>query len=105
MRAKDIWIVYTKSRRLEDCSLAMDDSVYMLVACSVPANTLQESLSVIKDSLFVENLELVDISKCERYCSNEWSDGSEKSQEINESAQKAVGTGKFQFGFFRGIKL
>jgi len=104
MCSKDIWVVHTKSRILERCSLAVDDSAYMLVACFVPEKTIQESLGVIKDALFVENLELVDISKCERYCPDESNNGSEKSQEINECAQKAHGTGKVQFGFFRGIK-
>jgi len=98
--SKDILIVYTKSKTLESCSLAMDDSVYMLVSCFVPENSIQKSLSVIKDGFFVENLEFVDVSKCERYCSDEWNDGSEKSQEINEFAQKARGMGKFQFDFF-----
>ena len=101
MTDKTIWIVFTKSKILEGCPLAMDDSEYLYGECFVPAHTEAEARLSVKAKLLDVKLELTDILKCLAYNPTEWGDGSEFAAEVGYAASQAKQADAVTLGIFR----
>jgi len=100
MSEKSIWIVYSLSRVMEDCLVALDGKKYLMGETFVPANTMQEAISQIEGFLLAKKLELVDIPKCLRYDPQDWQDDSIKAQQVNEFGVRALNEVGPKFSIF-----
>ncbi len=89
MCSEDIWVVYAKLKVLDDCLVPEDDSLFMNGTFFVPAENIDEVLSVLKAKLVAEKFEILDISRCQRHDLDDWSDNSEASRYINRCVEKA----------------
>lgn len=101
MSDKDIWIIFTKSKVLDGCPIAIDGSDFLFSNIFIPSYSVEDAISQVKQALLEPKLELSDISKCIRYNTNEWSDDSKLSNEINEFSEEAKQSNKIVFGIFR----
>lgn len=101
MMDNTIWIVFTKSKILQGCPLAMDDSEYLFGECFVPADTEADARLQAKAKLIEVKLELSDILKCVIYNPADWQDGSEFSEEVVYAANQAEQTKVVTLGIFR----
>jgi len=108
MSNSGIWIVFTKSKALDGCSINIDGSEFFFTEAFVPFDGNKNSIEVIsyifaevKQALFEKKLVLSEISKCMHYTPDEWSGGSEMDIEIRRVAQIAVEINEITFNVFR----
>jgi len=97
MSNSGIWIVFTKSKALDGCSINIDGSDGNKNSIEVISYIFAE----VKQALFEKKLVLSEISKCMHYTPDEWSGGSEMDIEIRRVAQIAVEINEITFNVFR----
>ncbi|WP_444882835.1 hypothetical protein [Microbulbifer sp. PSTR4-B] len=99
MDNKDIWIVSTKSRRMDGCQLDDDGSDFYFVECLIPSNSFEEANGSIEQLLRDKQLELCEVLRCEIYNAESWVDTEHFSQ-IESAAEAARQKGEPKFALF-----
>ena len=89
VNTQDIWLVYLKTRILDPvCTVAFDDSEFLFGVCCVPAVEIH-ALDRIRKHITKNHMEIIDIFKCLRYNSQEWTDSSNEHKTIRRIAKMA----------------
>ena len=99
MSDKEIWIVSTKSRPLEGCSIDFDGSEFYTVESLVPAQSKDQATRPLKQALLEAGFELAEILSAAPYKSKDWADQIQF-PEIKEAALKSSKTGQLVFALF-----
>ncbi|WP_444920116.1 hypothetical protein ACJJID_14705 [Microbulbifer sp. CnH-101-G] len=99
MDNKDIWIVSTKSRRMDGCQLDDDGSDFYFVECLIPSSSFEEASGSIEHLLRDKQLELCEVLRCEIYDAESWVDTEQFSQ-IESAAETARRKGEPKFALF-----
>lgn len=68
---RDIYELSVEVRPLPGCELPCDREG-AFVYCFVPAETLEESIDILRDTLVRDKLDLIDIEYCMRVYLDEW---------------------------------
>ncbi|MFT7561222.1 MAG: hypothetical protein ACI93R_003148 [Flavobacteriales bacterium] len=74
MDSKSLWIVSTKSKPLDGCSIELDGSDFYYVECLIPASSFDEANGLIESLLQGKHMALLEVIKCEPYSSDSWKD-------------------------------
>lgn len=109
---KQVWIVFTKSKALDGCSIDMDRCDFYFSEIYVPADneeigaaSLETILTRVKQSLLEDKLVLIDVSKCLRYRADEWPSETALDIAVHNLAERALTTGSIQFSSFRSEEI
>ena len=88
MTDNTIWLIHHKSRIGERSPLNMDGSEFASAIGVVSANSLSAAIQKLDKLLNTQLLELVDISHCETYTAEKYTEDSDDNRDIREAASK-----------------
>ncbi len=105
--SKDIWLVISKIKPIEGCTINHDGCEFYYVDGYVPVDSNQsvkalELISnIIEKSLREKRLELVEILLCCKFKNENWIDNTAAPESIHDLASKSLELNSVQFGRFR----
>jgi hypothetical protein len=99
MGNKPLWVVSSKARPLDGCSIKFDNSEFYFVECLVLALSKKEAEAPLGHALRDEMFELAEVLCCKPYVASEWKD-TVQFPEIDEAARKSAQTGNLAFVLF-----
>ncbi len=112
MTSKEVWIVFTKSKALEGCSIDVGGCDFYYSEAYVPVGfdeqevtSLETVINRAKEVLLEKRLVLSDVSKCLRYHKEDWDVDTVMNKEVHSVAAKALFTSKVEFGTFRSEEI
>ena len=108
MKNKEVWIVFTKSKPLEGCSIDFDGCDFYFSEIYVPVvhdghemTSLEGIVNRAKDLLLEDRLMLSDVSKCFRYHKEHWGVNTEMNKAVHVNAARALSSNQVEVGEFR----
>jgi len=112
MTSKEVWIVFTKSKPLEGCSIDIDGCDFYFSEAYVPVDRDGQEMTSIakvvnraKEALLEDRLVLSDVSKCLRYHKEHWDVDTVMNKEVHSAAAQALSSNKVEFGGFRSEEI
>ena len=112
MTDKNIWIIFTKSKALDGCSIDIDGGEFYFTEVFVPSECIEDNPDSIKEMigktkqvLLNERLELTDISKSIRYQEDEWTEDTELNNEIQMTVKESIRSNQIKFNTFRSEEI
>lgn len=97
MVIQSAWLLHHKASLAPDSPMNLDGSTYMLGVGVVPAASLREALDLFDAYLAKQKMESLELSKCEKWSPESFTDGSQESRQINAAAGKALETGAIHY--------
>lgn len=89
MNNKQIWLIYYKASIGDRSSLNMDGSEFAEAVGVVNAENITEAIIALQKYLLNDYMDIIEISKCEIFNPDNFSDSSENSVEIKNAAAQA----------------
>ncbi len=112
MESKQVWIVFTKSRPLDGCTIDVDGGEFLYAEVFVPFAGIASdggSISRIVDdaaqALAEARIALHEISKCLCYHPDEWQERTDMNANIHENSKNALEANSVIIGGFRSEEI
>lgn len=89
-----MWLINHKASLSLDSPLNMDGSDYMIGVGVVPASGMEEAIQLFKEYLRKQQMEVLELQKCEQYDPRKFVEPTQDNNEIKEVATEALETGQ-----------
>ena len=90
MENQNVWLIHLKASIGARSSLNMDGSEFAIAIGVASANNVVDAIIRVREYLVQDHMDILQISKCEIYHSNNFSDSSEDSVEVKNAAELAM---------------
>lgn len=94
MEQTSVWLIHHKASLSLDSPLNMDGSDYMIGVGVVPASGMEEAIQFFKEYLREQQMEVLELQKCELYDPQNFAEPTQDNNEIKEVATEALETGQ-----------
>ena len=90
MENKNVWLIHLKASIGARSSLNMDGSKFAIAVGVASANSVVDAIIRVREYLVQDHMDILEISKCEIYQSDNFSDSSDDSVEVKNAAELAM---------------
>ncbi|MBU6954617.1 hypothetical protein [Hahella sp. HN01] len=97
MRLVSAWIIHHKASMSEHSPMNLDGSEYIVGIVVVPASSMREALDVFDEYLSENEMQVMDIWKCEKYDPSNFKELTEESKEIRDVSIEVLESGEAEF--------
>lgn len=92
-----VWLIYNKASMTLDSPMNLDGSDYMLGIGVVPATNMKEAITLFEAYLKTQNMELMELTKCEQFSVGNFDSQTLEDREIREAASESLETNKIYY--------
>lgn len=92
-----VWLLHHKASMTLDSPMNLDGSTFMLGIGIVPATSMKEAIELFEVYLKSQDMELLELTKCEEYSPNNFESSSLEDREIKEFSLESLEKNKIYY--------